>query len=1070
MTKIPGNRRQPLLRRRDLFGRSLACLGVAVARSLAGILFIAAGSAFAVNLESGQYFLADMSTNDLRDVYEFQAYSNDTVLIRVANEDPYMLHVPDVLIYYQNRATDPYSNQFTASLTQQFSISKFSLAITNNGWFNLYCDLPLSLYQYSNPVSYSVSMLRMPEVPLSYADLDVGFVQNGQSKYGIINVGADLDAATFPVSNRCTVQFRMGQDNVALVADIQLYDTYGRIVTNDYPPEYRSEVTATLTNTGIYTVSLNDFFNGAGQYAVSMIKIGDSSLSTNDTDLGMIVSGETKGGTIHAPGDLDAAFFSASSGDVVQLTMTEVESDVNPVIELYNPAGARLKKTSDVYQISAVLTNTLVTNGLFTVICKDAEDRKNNVHYTLTMEFLAGSPSLYSIPAVPSGLSATDGTYSNRIDVTWNTVSGANGYDIWRSYGTNDPIQLVTNETSTIYQDYDVTVNVVYYYKAKARNAYGVSTNYSNTDSGYAGTAVAAAPTRRALVVGIDNYSPSYGATPLTTTTNDALGIRGTMLLGDPSNRWSSTNITLLLDSQATKVMIQNQLHTLANDSSSGDLVLYFHSSHGGVSNVISQPGSLERFPASRRGQSASKGATDTFISTYDADYTDAELATDLALFGVDTSVIVIIDACNSGGAYQLDGGAPFEWLFAERVMAHYHNIQRERFRRLGLAVPKQLGQNIAFMVSSDYDELSWTSSYYSLYTEFLIGGCSLTAVDTSGDDEYSFLELHTYAAAQAAAVVPSQNAQTYNSTLLQSTIARAAGIVALVQTNVFYNDFDADGASDLATFNPTTGRWRIASLKRWLALAWDNFVWGGPGFRPIDGDYDGDGASDGAIYNEQTGEWRIGSLKRARVLVSSVVFGGPGKTPVSGDYDNDRISDGALYEQPDGFWHILTATGTQLVDGVSYFGAGFTPVSGDFDGDRRSDLAVYQEGSGNWYIGSLTNGVIAWGKMWGGTNLVAVSGDYDADGTSDLAVYHRYTGAWYIYSLKNSATLVSGALLGGAGYTAVPGDYNGDSYDDLAVYQESTGYWFFLTVNGQSYSLLYPVGGPGYIPVLPMW
>ncbi|MBI2437956.1 MAG: caspase family protein, partial [Lentisphaerae bacterium] len=1013
-----------------------------------GILLCAAGSCWAANIESGQWFSTDISTNNLRDVYEFQAYSNDTVLVRVANEDPYMLHVPDVLIYYQNRSTDPYSNQFTTALTQQFSISKFSLAITNSGWFNLYCDLPLSLYNYSNPISYSVSILRMPEAPLSYADLDVGFVQNGQSKVGIINVGADLDAATFAVTNRSTVQFRMGQDDVSLVADIQLYDPSGHIVTNDYPPEYRSEVTATLTNPGLYTVVLNDFFNGKGQYAVSAINIGDSTLSTNDSDLGMIISGETKGGTINAPGDLDAAFFNAASGDVVQITMREVETDVNPVIELYNPDGARLKKTSDVYQISAIITNTLVTNGLFTIICKDAEDRKNNVHYTLTMEFLAGSPSLYSIPAVPTGLSATDGTYSNRIEVSWNTVSGANGYDLWRSYGTNASIQLVTNLTTTLYQDYDVTVNEVYYYKAKARNAYGVSTNYSSTDSGYAGTSVAV-PTRRALLVGINNYSPSYGATPLNAPTNDANGIRNIFMLGDPSNRWSSTNLTLLLDSQAAKVMIQNELHSLANDSAAGDLVVYFHSSHGG--------------------QSSGGNPADTFISAYDANYTDAELAGDLALFRADTTVIVIIDACNAGGAYQLDG-APAEWLFAERVMEHYHNIQRERFRRLGLAVPKAFGQNIAFMASSDYDELSWEIDYYGLYTGYLLAGCSLSAVDTSGDGQYSFLELHTYAATQAAAVQPSQNAQTYNSTLLQNTIARAAGAVGLVATNVFYCDFDGDGASDLATFNPNTGYWRIASLKRWLVLAWDNFVWGGPGFKPIDGDYDGDSASDGAIYNEQTGEWRIGSLKKGAVIVPSFFFGGSGKTPVSGDYNNDRVSDGALYEQPDGYWYVITSTGTTLVWGVSYSGTGFTPVSGDFDADRRADLAMYHKSSGYWYIGSLTNSIITWGKQWGGTNLVPVSGDFDSDGYSDLAVYHRITGTWYIYSLHSGATIVSGVQLGGTGYTPVSGDFNGDGYSDLAVYQEATGYWFFRTVAGESYSLLIPVGGPGYIPVLPMW
>lgn len=1015
---------------------------------LVGALLCAAATCNAKPIESGQYFSDEMSTNSLPDgdVFSFYAVSNDTVIVRVANGDALKLNIPDIDISYRGLTTNLIVSVSNNAIVYDLRLSP----ITNSGWFDIECNLPLSLYNYSNAVAYSVSILRIPNAPLSYADLDVGVINSGEYKWGTINVGADLDAATFPVSNRCTVQIRMGQDDVGLVPNIQIYDPQGNLVTPDIPPpEYRVEATATLTNVGIYTVVCNDFFNGIGRYAVSMIKI-PGTLWATDTDLGVIISGETKSGTINVPGDLDAALFSAVSGDVVRVTMSEVDSEVNPVIELFGPNGTNLTTGTDPLQETAVITNTMITNGVFTVICKDAEDRKQNIHYTLTMEFLPGSPSLYSMPAVPAGLTATDGTYSNRIDITWNAADGANGYDLWRSYSTNASVQIGTNLSSTIYQDTTVVTNVIYYYKAKSRNAYGVSTNFSNTDSGYSGTSLTTTM-RRALLVGIDNYSPSYGATPLNTCTNDAYGMRDVFMLGDPSNRWSSTNLTVLTDSQATKVTIQNALHALANASGAGDLVVYFHSSHGG--------------------QSAGSNPSNTFISAYDADFTDAELAGDLALFLADTKVIVIIDACYSGGMFKLDGSPETEWLFVERVMAHYRNIQQARFKSLGLAAPKNLGQNIAFMTASDYDELSWTSDYYSLYAGYLIQGCTLPAVDTNSNGEYSFLELHTYAAAEAVAERPTQHAQDYNSTQLQNTIARAVGSNGVV-TRIIYNDFDGDRASDLATFNPSTGLWRIGSLKRWMILAWDNFVWGGPGFKAIDGDYDGDMASDAAVYNEQTGEWRVGSVKRGAVILSSMLMGGPGLTPVSGDYNGDRVSDAALYQQPDGYWYIITSTGTQLVWGASYSGSGFVPVSGDYDGDRIADLAMYNLSTSYWYIGSLTKGVIAWGQYWGGSaGLIPVSGDYDGDGYSDLALYHPTTGLWYIWSLHRSAIIANAIQFGGTGYTAVPGDYDGDGYDDLALYQPATGYWLFRTVDGSySYSLLTAVGGPGYIPVLPMW
>ncbi|MFA5344134.1 MAG: caspase family protein [Kiritimatiellia bacterium] len=542
---------------------------------------------------------------------------------------------------------------------------------------------------------------------------------------------------------------------------------------------------------------------------------------------------------------------------------------------------------------------------------------------------------------------------------------------------------------------------------------------------------------RRALLAGIDHYS--YSPSDLNTCTNDANGVRDTMLLADPSNRWQSANLVTLTDARATKEAIRSNLYAMAVNSVAGDLALYFHSSHGGQST------------------------TSTYLCAYNADFTDAELADDLALFQAGAKVVIILDTCYSGGMFKPDGvAAEAEWRFVERVMAHYRQVKAQQYKRLGLAAPKNLGANIAFMTASASNESSWTSSYYSLYTGNLIQGCSLPFVNTNQDREYSFMELHAYAAKETLLAEPTQYAQTYNPDLLQDTIARAVA----ASTHHVYNDFDGDGASDAAAFDPGAGLWRIASLKRGMLLAYDNFIWGGPGFKPLDCDYDGDRASDLTVYNTTTGEWRIGSLKRAAVLVPSSFFGGPGLTPVSGDYNGDRLSDAALYQQPDGFWYIMTSTGAQLAWGVSYTGTGFIPVAGDFDGDGIDDLAMYHASSGCWYIASLTRGVISWGLGWGGAGMDPVSGDYDGDGCSDLALYQPATGNWYIASLRRMTVIANGIPLGGPDYIPVPGDYNGDGCDDLAVYQPATGYWFFRNMDGsQSSSLEFPIGGPGYIP-----
>ncbi|MDD5482586.1 MAG: hypothetical protein PHP98_02885 [Kiritimatiellae bacterium] len=996
-------------------------------------------------IESGQYFEDTLTTNTTSEktaAYTFYANPGETVIIRLghAEHDPY----PDFALYNPNG---------TQTNCPPVSANEYHLSvITNgwtaaqpadNGWYTFTCTIPDGI---SN-MTYNCSMLRTPNLPLSYDDPDVGNLTIGQSKTGKIDVSSDLDAGFFAVSNvPSTMQIRMGQKSVFLVPNIQIYAPDGTLVTNDFPTDYRSEITAELTNQGVYTVVCSDKFNAEGEYALTMIQI-PGTISGTDTDIGTIISGEQKTGTINLPGDLDVAMFQAVSGDTVTITMRDIDADMIPVMEFYSPSGEMLARTTDVFETCAFISNAIASNGVYSIVCKDKEDRYN-VSYTLEFNFMPGSPSLANIPEPPATVSASQGSYSNRIDITWSAAEGATGYDLWRSYGTNNAVQIHTNIMALAYSDYDVIPGTHYYYRVRSRNTYGASSNYSNAAEGWCGTSTVSA-NRRVLLVGLDNYSPSYGPSSLTTCTNDANGMRDIFFLGDPSNRWATTNITSYTDRQATKLTIQNALHSLAAASGAGDIVVYAHSSHGGSSG-------------------GTPGGANTFVCAYDANYTAAELADDLTVFNSETKIIVIIDACYSGGMYRLAGANPPPWRFAEETMENYRRIKAARLKSRGLKAPKELGQNIAFMTACNYDELSYTSDFYSRYIGYLIEGCNVQAVDTNNSGQLNFLELHNYAAEKSAAETPAQHAQTYHASLLENTIARALGTNAVVRTHIKYNDFDGDSCSDLAVYNIYNGNWRVGSIRRWCRLVWD-ISWGGPGYRPINGDYDGDRTSDCAVYNETLGLWKIASLSRWAVLIPSASFGGPTQRPVSGDYDGDKIYEGALCQSPESFWYIVTTAGTPLLWGESLTGMGFVPASGDYDGDRISDLAMYNTAMRYWYIMAMSGTEITWGTLWGVENAVPVSGDFDGDGCSDLAVYQESTGRWYIWSCKRSALIADGVPFGGPGYIPVPGDYDGDGVCDLVVYQESTGNWLLRAVNDNT-SFIINLGGPGWAPVLPMW
>ena len=86
----------------------------------------------------------------------------------------------------------------------------------------------------------------------------------------------------------------------------------------------------------------------------------------------------------------------------------------------------------------------------------------------------------------PTNIFATDGTYNDKVDVTWSNVAYATAYNIYRSK-TNDAFiaALLGTSTSNIYSDTTVTPGVNYFYWIKATAEVGNS-EISASDSGYA--------------------------------------------------------------------------------------------------------------------------------------------------------------------------------------------------------------------------------------------------------------------------------------------------------------------------------------------------------------------------------------------------------------------------------------------------------------------------------------------------------------------------------------------------------------------------------------------------------
>lgn len=249
-----------------------------------------------------------------------------------------------------------------------------------------------------------------------------------------------------------------------------------------------------------------------------------------------------------------------------------------------------------------------------------------------------------------------------------------------------------------------------------------------------------------AVCVGIDHYSPYYGPSDLPSCVNDANGFRSA-LVAQPA-LWPAVNLTVLTDSAATKTAIRNRLNALAASAVSGDVVIYFHSSHGG------------RY-----------SGTDSFVCTYNASYEDYELASDLARFASGVTVICVIDTCNSAGLFRLGGGTLPPWDFAADVMSKLDGI-----RKAAKAAAK--GASVGWLTACDYDETAWAGSVYSLFTEYVLD--AFTRGDADRNGAVTFLEVYNYAAPLARAVNPTQNAQASGTAVLAATVVRGTITVSL--------------------------------------------------------------------------------------------------------------------------------------------------------------------------------------------------------------------------------------------------------------------------------------------------
>ncbi len=241
--------------------------------------------------------------------------------------------------------------------------------------------------------------------------------------------------------------------------------------------------------------------------------------------------------------------------------------------------------------------------------------------------------------------------------------------------------------------------------------------------------------------------------------------------------------------------------------------------------------------------------------------------------------------------------------------------------------------------------------------------------------------------------------------------------------------DYDRDGKSNIAVYQPDTGSWWIRAASGTVTGG----VLGGSSWLPAPADYDGDGMTDVAVYSPSASAFQARLSSSGRV-VTTTGMGGSGAVPVPGDFDGDGIVDYAVYRS--GNWTVRTTAGTStttLGDGTS------VAVPADYNGDGQTDLAVYSPATFTWSILHSRTRILE-RVVFGAAGAVPIAFDFDGDGRADLATFTASTGTWNVRLSTTGATKTF--VLTGAAPTPLALDYDGDGLADAAVYQRGSGIW----------------------------
>lgn len=139
------------------------------------------------------------------------------------------------------------------------------------------------------------------------------------------------------------------------------------------------------------------------------------------------------------------------------------------------------KKVTD-QAVAATCSKSGLTKGSHCSVCKTVIEAQKKVPATGKHEYQNGKCKVCSkaAPIKAPTISSSNIAASGKVKISWNAVTNASKYQVYRALSKNGNYQLLKTVTATSYTDASAAAGKKYYYKVNAVNANGIESAYSN--------------------------------------------------------------------------------------------------------------------------------------------------------------------------------------------------------------------------------------------------------------------------------------------------------------------------------------------------------------------------------------------------------------------------------------------------------------------------------------------------------------------------------------------------------------------------------------------------------------